>query len=534
MGDHRFDYIIVGAGSAGCVLADRLSERCDGSLLVLEAGSPFTRRFSIPLLGMYRLSRELEPASLERPHSRIYLDKLEDEGEQHRCDAIVTGRGAGGGSSVNAMMYTRGSAKSFQLWESAGCPGWGYEDLLPLFRRSEDFDQGPSRYHGAGGPLGVSSRYFKTPFMDAFIEAMGEHHVAATHDFNGENCAGAGYYQKTQKLGRRSSCANFLERAMRRKNVRIQYGAQVLRILMEGARAIGVEVANGGSRGVTIRANEEVILCAGALRSPQLLMLSGIGPERPLRNLGIPIVFKRDEVGRNLQDHTRFPVVFESKRRDPGDFLGKVASVPQYVLGASGLLASNNCDAGAVYKSSAGRFREDIQHVLHWRASPGNVHRRIDLEPCLVDGDSRGSVTITSKDIHVQPRIRMNYMATRCDADRIVWAIEHTRSIANSAALREFGIAAEVEPGPGVRSRADIEAYARRAVGTCFHPAGTCRMGGDDDAVVDPELRVRGVSGLRVADNSIMPVLVNGNTNSTAVMIGEKAADLIAPLVEHR
>jgi choline dehydrogenase-like flavoprotein len=511
----RSDYVIVGGGTAGCVLARRLSEQRDRSVTVLEAGGAYPNGgHHIPLLSLLGLAR----------YTRS-IRTTQQAGLHHRQIDVPVGAVVGGSSAINAMIYVRGHKRCFDDWAAAGNDGWDFASVLPYFKKSEDFEDGDSDYHQAGGPIAVSRLRSVAPFSQAFIEAGREIGLPHRDDFNGAEQEGVGCYHVTQARGLRAGAQAYLDDAARRRNLNVVTGAEVHRVLFDKQRAIGVEFrsADGLQR---VLAEREVIVCSGALHSPAVLLRSGVGPADDLRALGIEVVADVPGVGQGLQDHMRLPVRFHSTGKPPLDFPGSVGSAAwaycQYRLTRRGPLTSNVCEAGAFVRTSRTCDRPDLQFVTHW---PDPV----DFEPCLIGTVSRGAVRLRSSDPQALPIVDPNYLAEPEDVAVLVEGIEMSRALARTRAMRDFGVVEEVSPGDEIRSRVAMERYVRTNATTSFHPVGTCKMApaGDALGVVDSRLRVRGVSALRVVDASIMPQIVNGNTCAPTVMIAEYGADLI-------
>jgi choline dehydrogenase len=511
-----WDYVIVGGGSAGCVLARRLSDIPGLRVLVLEAGGEYRRLpLSVPLAGL----RAMTAVSWK------YLTCQQPQLADRRISWPL-GRLLGGSSSNNAMMYCRGHRADFDGWGELGNPGWSFRDVLPYFRRSEDQERGPSDYHGVGGPLRVSDPRHRAPFSEVFVTACEEIGLARNDDFNGAEQEGAGFYQVTQRHGARVSTAEaYLEPARGRRTVEVITGAMVCRILVERGRAVGVEYRRQGGT-YEARAAREVILSAGAVNSPKLLLLSGIGPADQLCALQLPVVVDLPGVGQNLQDHLRVPLIYESGRRSPGHKRHWISAAIDYAVRRQGVLASNCCESGAFVRSCAEAVIPDLQLVTHFQSSlhPDSV----DLQSCVLRPSSRGRVWLRSADPLEPPLIDPNYLSTEADVRASVRGVRLARRIAAAPALRRFPLGTEVMPGADVVGDAELERYVRATAETSYHPVGTCRMGCDALAVVDAELRVRGVAGLRVVDASVMPEMVGGNTLASTVMIAEKGADLIS------
>jgi choline dehydrogenase len=531
-----YDYVIIGAGSAGCVLASRLSENPSARVLLLEAGPPDDAdEIHIPaalnLLFQSTYDWDFRTAPQPRAAGRqVYWPR---------------GRMLGGSSSMNAMIYIRGNRLDYDTWrDEYGCTGWGYADLMPYFRRAEDNSRGASAYHGAGGPLHVQDLRYKSALTKAFVAAAREAGLPGNDDFNGEKQDGAGFYQVTQRDGRRWSAADaYLRPAMSRPNLTVMTECLVTRIVVEGGRAIGVRYLHHGSEEFTV-AESEVILCAGAIGSPHLLMLSGVGPAAHLREHGIPVAVDSPGVGANLSDH---PVVTAIWHTPGTRALWEDAtprSLARWRLRHSGPLTSNVAEAGGFTRSRPSLAAPDLQ----WHALPTPYQRQgladpriraLSLLVTLVSVGSRGQIRLRSADPRHKPLIDPGYLTDPADIDPLVEGLRMAREIAAAGPLAKIA-KAELAPGPGAGSDAELRDFIRHDLGTLYHPVGTCAMGGDSrlaasriTSVVDPELRVRGVERLRVADASVMPAVPRGNTNAPTIAIAERAADLItgrAPL----
>lgn len=526
MREHEFDYIIVGAGSAGCVLAHRLSERPDMRVLLLEAGG---RDFH-PLIHM--------PAGLSRLVGNTTLNwefYTEPEPElNNRRLYWPRGKVQGGSSSINAMCYVRGDARDYDEWAAMGLDGWSYRDVLPLFRRSARQQRGADEFHGVDGPLGVSDLRHRNILSDVFVAAALECGHAPNEDFNGATQAGFGHYQVTQWNGRRcSTSVAFLNPVRTRPNLTIVSNASTRRVLLEGSRAVGVEYLHGGTV-ERARADGEVLLAAGAIGSPQLLMCSGIGPIDELESVGVRVQVPHAEVGRNLHDHVDYCTLQKCREPVTYDFglLREAAEGIRYFLTNDGPGSSNIAEAGGFARSSHARDeRADLQ--FHFVPAQLDDHGRnrmpghgYTLHACILRPLSRGHIGLRSDATGDAPRIFANYLRERADLETLVEAVKMSREIFAARAFDRWR-GPEVFPGDAVRSDADIVAAIRAKAETVYHPVGTCRMGADEASVVDPQLRVRGIAGLRVVDASVMPKIVGGNTNAPTIMIAEKAAELL-------
>jgi len=523
-----FDFIIVGAGSAGCVLANRLSASGRHRVLLLEAG-PRDRNpwIHIPI-GYGKLFKD-------RSVNWLYSTEPEPELNGRRISQ-PRGRVLGGSSSINGLVYVRGQREDFDGWRQAGNPGWGWDEVLPYFRRSEDFARGADSHHGSGGPLAVSDQSEPHPLCDAFIDAAEASGCPRNPDFNGELQEGAGYYQLTARNGVRCSTATgYLRPARGRPNLAVLTGALVTRIVCEGRRACGLEWRRGGETW-SADARAEVILASGAINTPQLLELSGIGAPALLQQHGIPLVHALPGVGESLQDHLQVrtvfrctrPITFNDDMRTPW---GQARVGMRYLLQRKGPLTISAGYAGAFFRTTPELDRPDVQvHFITFSTTKmGDALHKFSgftASLCQLRPESRGSVHIAAADPAQPPRILCNYLAAEHDRQVTVAGMQQLRRTMQAGPMRPF-VAEEVEPGQACLSDDEVLAFCRERGASIYHPTCTARMGSDRLAVVDARLRVRGMENLRVADGSIMPTLVSGNTNAAIVMIGEKASDLI-------
>ncbi len=523
-----FDYIIVGAGSAGCVLANRLTASGRHRVLQLEAGGHDRHMWIHIPLGFAKLFNDAKVN---------WLYKSEPEPELNNRQVIQPrGKVLGGSSSINGLLYIRGQKEDFDHWRQLGNAGWAFADVLPYFRRAEDQERGADDLHGIGGPLSVSNVCEPHPLCEAFVAAAEKAGIPRNDDFNGPQQEGAGYFQLTAKNGRRwSTAAGYLRQARRRANLALETDALATRVLFSGRRAIGVEYRQAGTTH-TAYADAEVILAGGAFNSPQLLQLSGLGPAEILRELGIEVISDMPGVGADLQDHLQ--VRMQLRCTEPITANDVINRWPQrygaglrYILSRKGLLSVGAGYAGAFLRTRPELATPDVQfHFLIFSTETAGaaVHpfSGFMASVCQLRPESRGFVRIKSSDPSAAPAIQPRYLSSRTDCDTIVAGFKRLRAVMNEPVMRRY-IAEERLPGLHCVSDADILAYARATGTTVYHPTSTCRMGYDSNAVVDERLRVRGFERLRVIDASIMPTVVSGNTNAATVMIGEKGADMV-------
>jgi len=528
----EFDYIIVGAGSAGCVLANRLSEDPSNKVLLLEAGAP-DKKLEIKIPGAYtKLHRsEVDWGFWSEPQEQLDGRKL----------FLPRGKTLGGSSSTNAMAYVRGNRADYDEWAALGNNGWDYKSVLPYFKKSEHNEDIHSEYHGSRGPLNVTfAKGFKTPFATAFVEACKECGIPKNQDYNGENQEGASPFQFTIKNGLRHSTASaFLKPILKRPNLTVQTNTQVSKILLENDRAIGVEVLKKKGGVDQIFANKEIILSAGAFQSPQILMLSGIGDKDELQKLGIDSKIDLPGVGKNLQDHLFFNCAALSKTQDGFNhhipIIPQLKGLIQLLFTQKGALTCSPLEAVAFYNS---RGESGVDFQFHFAPMQVGSDYKTDFHdlstfpivdgfsilPSLIKPKSRGYVTLRSTDPMAAPLIQPNFLTEKADWETLIRGTRKALELLNSDAFAPYRKAIITPPD---QSDEGIIAHIKKSVETIYHPVGTCKMGNDELSVVNEKLQVHGIRNLRIADASIMPKIVSGNTNAACIMIGEKAADLI-------
>ncbi len=516
-----YTHIVVGAGSAGCVLANRLSADPENQVLLLEAGGS-NRHLNVKVPAafskLFKTERDWDFASEPEPHLK------------GRSVYIPRGKMLGGSSSMNAMIYIRGRRHDYDGWAERGCEGWSYDDVLPFFKRSERNTRLDDHFHGTEGELWVDDLRTVNPATEAFIAACTSWGMAPNDDFNGASQLGTGTYQVTQRRGGRWSAADaFLAPARSRSNLTIRTGVTVSKVVIHDRRAVGVEFVVGTVRNVA-RCDGEVVLAAGAINSPQILMLSGIGPADHLRDLDIDVI-EDLPVGQGLQDHPAIMMVYDSLQAGSLDEAERPRHLARYVARRTGMLSSNVGEGGAFLTTRGDLVEADVQFhfgpayfVDHgFETYDGNA---FTLGPTLITPESRGTVSLRSADPTDKVRIEGNYLAVGADVRSLVEGVKIGRELAQQPAFDAFR-GREIYPGPDYRSDAELEEYCRQVAELLYHPTCTAQMGPAGEAVVDPQLRVNGIEALRVADASIMPAVVGGNTNAPTIMIGERASDLV-------
>lgn len=527
--EKAYDYIVIGAGSAGCVMANRLSEDSDKTVLLLEAGGKDSNPWIHVPIGYFK--------TMHNPKTDWCYMTEPDPGINGRQLQWPRGKVLGGSSSLNGLLYVRGQKEDYDDWAALGNKGWSYDEVLPYFKKSENQERGADKYHGVGGPLAVSNIRIKREICDKFISAAEQVGIPRNDDSNGESQEGVGYFQLTiNRNGTRCSTAvGFLRPALKRNNLTAVTKAQVDRIEFEGNRATGVTFTVKGIKH-TVQCNGEVVLSAGAINSPQILMLSGIGANDELAKHNIKQVKELPGVGKNLQDHLQIRTIYKVNKPitlndEVNNPIRKVLMGMEYALFRTGPLTMAASQVCIFTKTDKSMQRPDIQYHLQPLSADkpaDGTHRfsAFTASVCQLRPTSTGHIELKSADPKEYPAIHPNYLATEEDQKTAIESIKVTRNIINAPALAPL-IQEEHEPGVQHQTDAELLEYARNRATTIYHPTGTCKMGHDDMAVVDDRLRVHGIEGLRVVDCSIMPVIVSGNTNAPAIMIAEKASDMI-------
>ena len=517
-----YDYIIVGAGSAGCVLANRLSGDGQHSVLILEAGGPDKRMEVHMPAGFPKLFKSaVDWNYTTEPQKHVNGRKL----------YWPRGKMLGGSSSINAMIVQRGSRADYDQWAEMGNEEWGYEDVLPYFKKMENNEDGANRYHGVGGPYNVADLRDPNPLSQAFVEAAVQIGLPRNTDFNGETQEGVGLYKVNQKGGKRNSTAvGYLKPALKRPNLTAKTEALATKLLVDGKRCTGVRYEKDGQTH-EVKVNKEVILSGGAINSPQLLLLSGIGNGDELQEMGIEVVMDLPGVGQNLQDHLALLMNYQCSQPVSLASAESIGNLFKYFVQRKGMLTSNIGEAGGFVTLDPESPMPELQYhfsptyyVNHGFDNPQG--HGFAIGPTLVRPKSVGHLKLRSADPRTYPILEPNYLSDEYDMDILLQGVRMGRKIANAPALQPYN-AAEFMPGEQVQSDDEVRDWIRETVVTLYHPVGTCKMGGDLMAVVNSKLQVHGVAGLRVVDASIMPQIVNANTNAPTIMIGEKAADMI-------
>ena len=527
--NQSFSYIIVGAGSAGCVLAARLSENPKNTVCLLEAGPPDRNPWIHVPIGYAKLFKN-------KKLNWMYQTKS-DDGWVQRSIVAPRGKVLGGSSSINGMIYIRGQKQDYDVWRQLGNKGWSYDDILPYFKKAEIQERGEDSYHGVKGELHVSDHRDVHPFADAYVDAAIDEGFPRNNDFNGETQEGFGPFQWTQFKGRRWSTARaYLEKSKRRQNLTIITDALASRIIFDGKKAVGIAYSKKGKE-YTVNAKSEVLLSLGAFNSPQLLQLSGVGNPELLNKHNIPVVHELKGVGENLQDHINAPIMYQLNRPfTANDVFHKtsvrVAAGLDYIFNRKGLLHMGVAYAGGFFKTDNSLETPDIQSLVLMFSStdPGGAPHKypgVTVVCTLLRPESRGYVKITSNDPTKPPEIAPNYLSVERDRLKLLESIKIIRGIFKNKKLAEY-VVEEKYPGGTLNTDEELLNYIKQYCRTSYHPVGTCKMGSDEMAVVDDELRVHGIESLRVIDASIMPNLVSGNTNAPTIMIAEKAADMIS------
>ena len=527
-----FDYIVVGGGSAGCVVANRLSAQPGTTVCLVEAG-PDDRGFATRQM----VNTPAGTMGLMANPRYDWIYHFSGEARLGNRDIVCPrGKVLGGSSAINGTIYIRGNPRDYDAWAAAGNPGWSWRDVLPLFKRLENREAGSNRYHGTGGELNVTHLRSPHGVSKAFVAAALEAGHEPNADFNGATQEGFGFFELNQKRGERmSSARSFLHPVADRPNLHILTETATQRVLLEEQRAVGVEVLVNGQL-KQLRARREVVLSAGAIGSPQLLMLSGIGPAGHLKGVGIEVQHDLPGVGENLQDHQDVLLIYKSPKSDLFGWSWQalpwmLASPFNYYLRRRGPWTSNTVEAGGFIKSSPELEDPDLQFIIRPLLT-NQLHRKIpvghgfSVHVSLLRPESRGRLLLNDAKASSKPKLLPNFLARSADLQRLVQGVRAVRKIVNTQAMAVYR-GEELQPGPAATSEVALEDFVHKHVSTTFHPAGTCKMGVGADAVVDARLRVHGITGLRVADASIMPSIISGNTNAPTIMVGEKCAEMM-------
>jgi choline dehydrogenase len=524
----RYDYVIVGGGTAGCVLANRLSQDPGTRVLLLEAGGSDTYPWiHIPVGYLY---------CMNNPRTDWMMRTADEPGLNGRSLSYPRGKVLGGCTAINGMIYMRGQAADYDHWRQLGNAGWGWDDVLPWFRKSEDNFRGPSELHGAGGEWKVARQRLHWDILEAFRDAANEIGIPRRDDFNDGDNEGSGFFEVNQRNGIRwTTNKAFLKPARNRPNLNVVTGALATTIVIDGRRATGLRYVAGGQERVAA-ADGEIILAAGSINSPKLLELSGIGDPAVLSRYGIGVRHALPGVGKNLQDHLQIRTVFRvsgarTLNQLANSRLGKVRMALEYALRRTGPLSMAPSQLGIFSRSDDTVATPDLEYHVQPLSTdklgdPLHPWPAVTVSVCNLRPESRGTCHIRSRDPDEQPAIRLNYLDARRDRDVALSAVRQARRLAGAEALHRYA-PEEILPGPAVTGDDELLHAIGNIATTIFHPVGTCRMGRDDNAVVDDQLRVRGLSGLRIVDASIMPTITSGNTASPVVMIAEKASEMI-------